>query len=396
MTGEDSRGPGVDPERRERARQRLAQVRRESGDEESLVEELEIHRAELAIQNEELRRAQDNLAAAHDRYRDLFERGPVGYLLLDGSGTIRDANLAAAELLGAGREQLLEDDLASHIAPESQEAYFLHRRGLMSGAQRQIDEMVLRYTDLGQSRVVHVETVPEHGHEVGQPRFRTALVDITERRRAEQALRRERDQLEERVAERTRELEAVRARQEQLLNNLGEGVLGLDGSGRFTFLNPRALELLGWSAQDELLGEPAFPLLAPSHPDGTTLSPSECPICRAFNQGEVAEMVRLRLRQRHGEPVLVSANVSPVREGGELNGAVVLFAPDAGSQRDSLLQRLTPREQEVVERLIEGDTNKEAARRLGLSPRTVEAHRARVMEKVGVASFAELVRLLAG
>lgn len=52
---------------------------------------------------------------------------------------------------------------------------------------------------------------------------------------------------------------------------------------------------------------------------------------------------------------------------------------------------LTPREKEVMELVVEGQSNKQIARNLGVSPRTVEHHRARVMRKFGAGSLAELV-----
>jgi two-component system response regulator FixJ len=58
------------------------------------------------------------------------------------------------------------------------------------------------------------------------------------------------------------------------------------------------------------------------------------------------------------------------------------------------LATLTPREREVLERLVEGLPNKTIAYDLGTSPRTVEVQRARVMEKMGARSLAELVRMV--
>jgi two-component system response regulator FixJ len=55
---------------------------------------------------------------------------------------------------------------------------------------------------------------------------------------------------------------------------------------------------------------------------------------------------------------------------------------------------LTPREREVLGRVIAGASNKEAGRTLGISPRTVEVHRARIMDKLGAKNAADLVRIV--
>jgi FixJ family two-component response regulator len=57
----------------------------------------------------------------------------------------------------------------------------------------------------------------------------------------------------------------------------------------------------------------------------------------------------------------------------------------------TLVSHLTPRERQVFERVVRGKMNKEIARELGATERTIRAHRHRVMEKVQVASLAELV-----
>jgi FixJ family two-component response regulator len=58
------------------------------------------------------------------------------------------------------------------------------------------------------------------------------------------------------------------------------------------------------------------------------------------------------------------------------------------------MARLTPRERQVLERVIAGDTNKGVARRLGISEKTVELHRSRVMEKMQAGSLATLVKMV--
>jgi two-component system, LuxR family, response regulator FixJ len=56
--------------------------------------------------------------------------------------------------------------------------------------------------------------------------------------------------------------------------------------------------------------------------------------------------------------------------------------------------RLTPRERDVLERIAQGASNKEAGRELGISPRTVEVHRARIMEKLDAKNAADLMRIV--
>jgi FixJ family two-component response regulator len=59
-------------------------------------------------------------------------------------------------------------------------------------------------------------------------------------------------------------------------------------------------------------------------------------------------------------------------------------------------EQLTPREREVLAQVVAAASNKEAGRTLGISPRTVEVHRARIMDKLGARNTADLVRIVLG
>jgi DNA-binding CsgD family transcriptional regulator len=74
------------------------------------------------------------------------------------------------------------------------------------------------------------------------------------------------------------------------------------------------------------------------------------------------------------------------------NGA----ANGARSRRGAGIARLTQREREVLAEITSGASNKEAGRRLGISPRTIEVHRASIMDKLGAKNAADLVRIALG
>lgn len=92
-----------------------------------------------------------------------------------------------------------------------------------------------------------------------------------------------------------------------------------------------------------------------------------------------------------------------------VNDEVLLHAVQAALQRaaeqrdliaaTALLQqrydRLTPREREVMAHVVAGELNKQIAAQLGTGEQTIKVHRARVMEKMAVASLADLVRAAA-
>jgi FixJ family two-component response regulator len=80
-----------------------------------------------------------------------------------------------------------------------------------------------------------------------------------------------------------------------------------------------------------------------------------------------------------------------------IRGFVAPPKPTAGIEPDapklSKLGALTPREQDVLAQLARGETNKEMARNLKLSPRTIEEYRASMMRKLGARNTADLMRL---
>lgn len=162
----------------------------------SLVHELQVHQVELEIQNEELRTTQTRLEASHGRYQDLYELAPVGYLTADEDGTLLEANLTFATLLGMDRSAILRRPLTRLVVPEDQDTLYLARRRLFETGQHQSFEARLR-RQKGDPLWVSFEMVPSRngGGGDGQARFLAAVSDISQRKAAEEELRRQNDEL---------------------------------------------------------------------------------------------------------------------------------------------------------------------------------------------------------
>jgi PAS domain S-box-containing protein len=212
-----------------------------------VVNELRVHQIELELQNEELRDAQReleescaSLEASKHLYRELFEEAPIGFLRLDPEGAIVEANQAASELLGAPAGELAGRKLPELVAPESQDAYYLHRRGVLDDGRAIPIAVALRGLD-GLTREVEIRMRPSDGdpHEI-----RVALLDTTALERAETG----RQESE---------------RQRRLMGDalpVAVGYVGADGCYRFC---NRAFEALcGWPAA-VVHGRPIFEVLDP-------------------------------------------------------------------------------------------------------------------------------------
>ena len=148
-----------------------------------LLRDLQLHQQELESQNVELRRTQQELAAALDRYRDLYDRAPVGYFTLDADGVITGANLTAALLLATAREALIGRALSSFLLPQDGDRWHLHRHKAQAELEAQRIELALRR---GDGQVLHGQLdclairPPD-----AEPCLRVTMADITQSRQAD-------------------------------------------------------------------------------------------------------------------------------------------------------------------------------------------------------------------
>lgn len=218
---ERSRAGGKRSDLRERAERALASERGDvpdiSPDEvRGLVHELRTHQVELEMQNEELRRAQQELIASRDRYSELYDFAPVGYFTVGSGGLIEEANLTAADMSAVGRQDLIGQPFSRFVAREDQDTYYLLCRRVLETRERIPCELRMARSD-GSTFDAGLVCVAVAGGEGDSRRVQVAVTDITSRKQAE----RERVRLE-----RLHALAEMSAGVSHNLNNILTGVLG--------------------------------------------------------------------------------------------------------------------------------------------------------------------------
>ncbi len=157
------------------------------------VHELEVHQVELEMQNRELRETQQMLEESRNRYADLYDFAPVGYVTLNRRGVIEEINLTGAIMLGQKRSALAGIPFINYVEVSDRERFREHIKQCEQSEEKVTSEMGLATRD---SQIfVELSSVAFEEGEERQLRIRTAITDVTEHRRAEEALRQSEERL---------------------------------------------------------------------------------------------------------------------------------------------------------------------------------------------------------
>ncbi len=153
-----------------------------------LLHELRVHQLELEMQNEALRHAQEELHGGRDRYFDLYDLAPVGYFLLSVQGSIIEANLTFATMLGLAKAELLNKPLHQFVFHNDQDLYYLQYRKLFETSVPSTCELRL-VGNSGARFWIRLEMNLAQELD-GVPVVRAMAIDITQRKQIEEAQQR--------------------------------------------------------------------------------------------------------------------------------------------------------------------------------------------------------------
>ncbi len=351
----DPKGPPPDfTELRRQAEQRLRQQTvdpEELSAEECirLIHELQVHQVELEMQNEELRRAQVQLAESRDRYANLYDFAPVGYLTLEASGKIVEANLTGASLLGVERGRLIGSFLPHYLGTSDRRRLHQLLKRLPDQQEQRLDVSI---TTGGVDRIMLLNMLF-----IGDTRermlCRVSFTDVTELKRTQEELRLHKEELDELVTERTAELfqvkEQFRETKEHLEAVFQAAPLGIgvfDAEGRVVTANAASERIFGWPLA-EIRGQ-----IVPSIPQDNAAD--SLALLQQVLQGENLAGIEIKQQRRDGALIDVSISAAPMHDPeGNIRGFVGLVEDITGRKQ---VQEALQTQARVLASMAEGVT----------------------------------------
>lgn len=197
-----------------------------------LIQELKIHQIELEIQNEELQRAQHEIAELHQEYHNLYEFAPCGYLTLNNKGIITHINLTGSRLLDTARNHLARTGFSQFIESGWEDVFLSARiKSAKTGEKQSIELPVKQKNALPLWLRLEIEADRDEADAVSQ--WRIVLIDISEKKKSADAL------------------EKSEARYRKMMESISDPLYVCSPEQRIEYMNPAMIDRLGRDAIGE-------------------------------------------------------------------------------------------------------------------------------------------------
>jgi PAS domain S-box-containing protein len=153
-----------------------------------VLQDLQVRQIELEMQKSELSHLREELQEYRNKYSILFDLAPLSYLTTDSKGTILEANLTLAELLGIPKQSLIGTDIIQFVDTPSQITFQSHLKNCLLAGVRQLCELNMRKSD-GSTFLAELESTAIRDKKGYLNQCRTTITDITERKKSNSANR---------------------------------------------------------------------------------------------------------------------------------------------------------------------------------------------------------------
>jgi PAS domain S-box-containing protein len=277
----------------------------------TLAHELAVHQAELELQNEELRTTQLALQQTRDRYAALFENAPVGYVVLDAAGIIRQTNATWRSMLGRPDQDFRDTAFADTLLEEDASIFLSRFRTFFRNpAEKQIVVRIKRCGAepfYGQIEAAPRDADTDSGASAATPWELLVIVsDITARKQAEEALR------------------ASEELHRTTLASIGDAVISTDADGNAKTMNAVAEQLTGWPSKDAA-GRPLTEVFRIVN--AKTRKTVENPVAKVIASGQIVGLANHTLLiARDGSERQIADSAAPIRDDADkILGVVLVF-----------------------------------------------------------------------
>lgn len=272
-----------------------------------LVEELSIYQIELEHQNQELIQSQDLLQQSKNRYLDLFDNAPIGYLIVDENGLIKEINHTAALLLEENKNMILETKITKYIHPDFQDIYYHYFLALKNLKHHQPCDIKIRKSNKS-FFYARIQGVCQSQNSENNAEYRLAFIDISIQKEMEIKL----------LAAKSLTEQSGKHFQ-ALIEKAPDGIALIDADGKFKYISESGKKMFGYLVTDDVSNNPD----AKTHPDDLPMVLSE--LGKIFADPSYIPTIEYRFMNKQGEWLWIETTFSNLLANENVEAIVLNF-----------------------------------------------------------------------